>query len=294
MPSGGKLSVQPCRGTQSFCELHSQAHDFLFRQLSPGQTLTERRPLNVLHHQIVHSLLRVNTSSAAASGGWRAAFVVRAAGTAIVVATIFGVVGLISRFAWFGSGPTVVSTRRVSFKGQLGMTVCCPPENYDSIQTDGRRIYYTVGNSLRYVSVNGGDEGHLPLLPSIHNPAVLHISPDGSTLLVKEIMTASGGTESPIWLVATDGSSARKLGDIEAHDAAWAPDGGTIAFAEDQDLYLTDVNGNTPVKLTSTSGRAFWLRWSPDGGRLRFTVLDPKTLGLSLWELKRDRPYVNC
>src|SRR5690349_1314003 len=49
------------------------------------------------------------------------------------------------------------------------------------------------------------------------------------------------------------------------------------------------TNGNTPVKLTSTSGRAFWLRWSPDGCRLRFTLLDPKTLGSSLWELQADR-----
>jgi len=39
-------------------------------------------------------------------------------------------------------------------------------------------------------------------------------------------------------------------------------------------------------KLITTPGLAFWLRWSPDGKNLRFTLLDPKRQTTELWEVR--------
>ena len=186
------------------------------------------------------------------------------------------------------NGLAVTSARQLTYNGALGM-ITGTSEIYGSMQTDGHRIYYTVlgENPLRYMSVNGGEEAALAC-PLSQYVTILHISPDGSTLLVKDLVGPRGSTESALWLVAVNGGTVRKLGDIEAQDAAFAPDGKTIVFAKGRDVYLTDTQGTSPVKLAVAPGRAFWLRWSPDGLRLRFSVVEQNTQRSTLWELRRD------
>jgi Tol biopolymer transport system component len=86
--------------------------------------------------------------------------------------------------------------------------------------------------------------------------------------------------------VDVNSGAARRLGDIEAQDAAFAPDGKTILVAKQRELYLTDMQGANPVKLAEAPGTVLWPRWSPDGQRLRFDVWDGVTR--TLWELNRD------
>ena len=43
--------------------------------------------------------------------------------------------------------------------------------------------------------------------------------------------------------------------------------------------------GTQSRKLVSLNGQGFYPAWSPDGSRLRFTVIDDKTRGNSLWEV---------
>jgi Tol biopolymer transport system component/DNA-binding winged helix-turn-helix (wHTH) protein len=206
---------------------------------------------------------------------------------AVLTVLTLGIIAMF-RVSWLGSGPLrIVGTKRLTFSGNIGLHASRTVEAYDSLQSDGRRIYYTVASeqALRSVSVNGGDEKVLPT--PMEFPVLLHISPDGSTLLIKSTTGTTGSTESAIWLVPAEGGAARKLGEVQAQDAAWAPDGKTIVFAQGQDLYLSDNQGNTSVKLASTAGRAFWLRWSPDGSKLRFSVVDPKKLTYALWELRQ-------
>jgi Tol biopolymer transport system component len=78
------------------------------------------------------------------------------------------------------------------------------------------------------------------------------------------------------------------LGDVEAQDAAFAPDGKTVVVAKGRDLYLTDMRGTSPVKLAEASGQVLRPRWSADGQRLRFSVWDRVTDTVNLWELSRD------
>src|SRR5262249_46532177 len=69
------------------------------------------------------------------------------------------------------------------------------------------------------------------------------------------------------------------------HAATWSLDGRQIVYANDSTLFLAKSDGTESRELVTVNGRPFWLRWSPDGSRLRFTVADMKTGPSSLWEM---------
>jgi Tol biopolymer transport system component/DNA-binding winged helix-turn-helix (wHTH) protein len=199
--------------------------------------------------------------------------------------------------------PRITRSKQLTFSGQIGNPSFT--EALQSIQTDGERIYYTDKLSrLRFVSITGGEEGYVQT--DAVNVALLHISPDGSKLLVRDFIGSEGSSEGTLWLVPANGGPRQRLGDIQAQDAAWSPDGNTIAFAQGSNLFLTNDRGALPRKLATTPGRAFWLRWSPDGKVLRFTVNDTKTDVRTLWQADlpgsirqlfagwKDRDYSCC
>ena len=53
-------------------------------------------------------------------------------------------------------------------------------------------------------------------------------------------------------------------------------------------MYIADGNGSDGRKLTTLPGKAFWIRWSPDSTRIRFTVIDTKTRVQTLWECSAE------
>jgi len=183
----------------------------------------------------------------------------------------------------------IIATKQITFNGMVGYGTSTV-ENYRSIQTDGRRVYFTtatLANPLRSVAVNGGEETTIPT--SFKEPVILHLSPSGEYLLVRNVVGESGSPEAQLWLVASNGGAARRLGKIEAQDAAFAPDSKTITFAKGHGLFLSDMQGTEAVKLAELKGRPFWLRWSPNGQRLRFSVQEDKTLKSTIWELGPDQ-----
>jgi Tol biopolymer transport system component len=71
--------------------------------------------------------------------------------------------------------------------------------------------------------------------------------------------------------------------------ATWSPDGKQIAFAKETNLLIADADGLHPQPLTALPGRASFVRFSPDGTRLRFTLTDPRdSNSTSLWEVRSD------
>jgi len=54
------------------------------------------------------------------------------------------------------------------------------------------------------------------------------------------------------------------------------------------DLFLAKRDGTDSRRLATLTGPASWLRWSPDGKVLRFTINDSKTGSHSLWEVGAD------
>jgi WD40 repeat protein len=70
---------------------------------------------------------------------------------------------------------------------------------------------------------------------------------------------------------------------IECDNVSWAP-GGKIIFSRDQDVFLSDADGSNQQKLFSAPGPVSHMVFSPDGGRLRFSVGDRKIDQITIWE----------
>jgi serine/threonine protein kinase/Tol biopolymer transport system component len=159
----------------------------------------------------------------------------------------------------------------------------------DNFVTDGARLY--VGETLAghvvlsQVSTEGGETSQIPTpFPNIQ---VFDVAPNHSELLVGSFVTGTE-TELPLWLLPTPSGPPRRLGDANAHDAGWSPDGQHIIYANGSSLYLVKSDGSDARKLTTVIGVPFGAVFSPDGKRLRFTLADPKTTSLSLWEVSAD------
>lgn len=163
-------------------------------------------------------------------------------------------------------------------------------ERFPGVATDGVRVFFPdfqngrVG--LAYVLIGGGEVHRFVTPPEIIRPAVADISRDGGELLIRSMMWAE--TEQPLWIAPSTGGSAMRLFNVMAHDAAWTPDRKSVLYASGQDLLLIGRSDGRPRKLASLSGRAYWMRYAPDGAAIRFTVLDPKTRATSLWEISAD------
>jgi Tol biopolymer transport system component len=160
-------------------------------------------------------------------------------------------------------------------------------ENLAAATTDGVHLYAATidgGHSiLSAIAISGGIVEPLNIPSEVASPALGDISPDGSRLLLRDHLSPE--SEQPLWVVPTIGGSALRVGDVLAHDATWMPDGDGILYANGTDLYLTHLSRQQPTHYASLPGRAFWLRWEPNGKLLRFTILDPIAHTLSIWQI---------
>ena len=218
-------------------------------------------------------------------GKWRVFMPIFLAGLAVLAT-----VTLVMPNASYSPYLRISATQQLTFGGDLITYSTAVSTLVSSIETDGRRVYYFKHNDgcLYAVPVGGGVETKHDT--RFVQPVILHISPDGSTLLVKEVIGESGGNADRIWLLPTSGGPARPLGDAEAEFAAWSPDGKVIVLARQNAIYLTEDEGTSYRRLVETPGNVSWIRWSPDGRRLRFSVFDAKTLFSSIWEIQREGP----
>lgn len=163
-------------------------------------------------------------------------------------------------------------------------------ESFSSSASDGTRIYFSYmenGNPALAVALTANGEISLIHLPSeIGAPLIGSLAPDGSRLVIHSHLEVY--PEQPLWIVPTLGGDARRVPNVLAHDATWMPDGRRLLVASGNELTIVGTDGGNPQKLVTTPGLAFWLRWSPDGRRLRFTLSDSKRQTTELWEVAAD------
>jgi Tol biopolymer transport system component len=168
-------------------------------------------------------------------------------------------------------------------------------ESFPVTVTDGLHLFASVihdgGVHLERITIAGGGSEPIVLPDEIAGPAIADISHDGSRLLVRS--HASNQSEQPLFIVPAAGGSAQRMMRVLTHDATWMPDDQNILYAVDNELFEASPNGSAPVHYASLPGRAFWLRWSPDGKVLQFTLFNPLAHTLALWELSAEdhRPH---
>jgi Tol biopolymer transport system component len=208
---------------------------------------------------------------------------VRTAGKSLLLLVASAILVLfLSRFVSTPSSPAVTTIKQITKDGntKVPLNSCCAV-----LASDDSRVYFSEIREerkvLSQVSARGGEVG--PVNTEFENATILDISPSHSSLLV-----STGGLTSPLWVVPLPTGSPQRVGEVIAHDAAWSPDGQTVVYAKDHELYLTDSNGSMSREIASFDKFPFRPRWSPDQTKLRFSLLDPGTEQQSLWEISAN------
>ena len=162
------------------------------------------------------------------------------------------------------------------------------PESFLTMAVDGNRVLTSVMVNgrprLSAIDVDTGEVQAIAVPDEIASNSLADISKDGSKLLLRSQQSTE--SEQPLWVVPSVGGSGRRIAGVLAHDAAWMPDGTGILYATGNELAEISPNEDVPTVYAKLPGRAFWLRWSPDGKLLRFTLLDPLTHSAALWEME--------
>jgi Tol biopolymer transport system component len=156
------------------------------------------------------------------------------------------------------------------------------------IVSDGKQLFFTEHQNGRYwistVSVGGGDTREFHT--AIPNPYVCAISIDRKSLLVRTV-GKDFNERGPLFIQPLDGSPAMPL-QVFAFDGIWTPDGRSVLSTQGTEIWRVDPETKAASRFLATSGQPWWLRFSPDGKRLRFTISDLKSQELSLWEAATD------
>jgi Tol biopolymer transport system component len=160
----------------------------------------------------------------------------------------------------------------------------------NSLLTDGLRVYWeepVLGETearLMQVSTAGGEseEVPLPLVPQ----QLFDIRTTSSEFL-------TGGpplteSESALWIMRMPGGQPRRVGNIMAMTASWSPDGNSIFYAEPSGIWVAGRDGSDARKLVSVEGNPYWIRFSSDGKRMRFSVGNDALQTNTLWEVGTD------
>ena len=197
-----------------------------------------------------------------------------AGGAAIVVAAVLAY--LVSRPL---PPPRVLSSTQLTHDG-------LPKE--PPILTDGSRLFFSGPTGPYELSIRGGEPARLatPSMAPFFFESLAAISADGSELLLQS--TQAYLWRGPLWVIPSVSGAGRRISGVTSSDAAWFLDGERIVYASGRALNVVKRDGTGSRQLVATTGTPSWMRWSPDGQLLRFTVTDPQTKATSLWEVGAD------
>jgi tRNA A-37 threonylcarbamoyl transferase component Bud32 len=191
--------------------------------------------------------------------------------------------------------PQVTGTTQLTQDGAtklFGVGAIPPP-----LLTDGSRLYFDesqgpIETRAMQVSTEGGGTVPVGLPPTF--TGVDNIVPGRPELLIDGANPPLGSLGSnegnALWLMSVPGGQPRRVGDLMATGGgAFTPDGNAMLYAFHHDIYTASLDGSQARKiLTVNAGFPFWLRLSPDGRLLRFSVFNPTLETSTLWEAHAD------
>ena len=155
--------------------------------------------------------------------------------------------------------------------------------------TDGERLFIRVHGegglfTLEQVSALGGESA--PLAMPFDNVGLAGMAIDSSALFVDNIKLMGVAAT---WAVPLPTGAPRRVGQFAALSVAPTPDGSQLLMSSGSELYVTDSSGLNPHKLlTEDGGFIEELHISPDGRRLRFTLVQSANGSTAIWEANRD------
>jgi Tol biopolymer transport system component/DNA-binding winged helix-turn-helix (wHTH) protein len=157
----------------------------------------------------------------------------------------------------------------------------------ESLLSDGPRLYYTSANfgkgyQLRQILLNGNEDTQVSGI----SPGAIarNLSPDGTTFLTISEADLRKGNPSPLWTEPVIGGAARRVGNFVSNDAAWSPDGNSLAFGLGHELHFAGHYGTDDRVIARAPGNVVYPRWSPDGQLVRFTVTGSQS-ETTIWEV---------
>jgi eukaryotic-like serine/threonine-protein kinase len=163
----------------------------------------------------------------------------------------------------------------------------------DWVVTDGPRVYFveTINERgvLSQVSAGGGEIGQIPT--PFANAVLSDVSPRRSELLV-DSFSGEGGVvtsgQGPLWIVPVPAGPPRRVGDFVTRGAAWSRDGQQLVYTRGHKIYLAHWDGAQSHELVTISGFPGFVRFSPDGTRVRFSSRAADAFSLTLSEIRVD------
>ncbi len=211
---------------------------------------------------------------------------------AILTVAVVSAAGSIVVFQWRTSSSYQSPLRmtQVTSTGQFFHQGARSFETLPATVANGEHLFTSAVKGgrlvLSQVSVATGDVQDVSLPSDVGEPEVNAVSDDGSSLLLRsQSPVGLEQSEQPLWIVPINGGSASRVSNVVGHAATWVPSSDAILYATGNNLLEIPSEGASPQPFATLPGRAFWLRWSPDEKRLRFTVLDLKARTSSLWEI---------
>jgi eukaryotic-like serine/threonine-protein kinase len=222
------------------------------------------------------------TIQASSSSRLRGAGIIGWIGAAIVI----GVLGFLIRP--MSPPPRVIGTEKLTQDGirkisSIGNT---PPP----LLTDGSRIYFVESrapylNELRTphlklfeVSTRGGES--IPMDMPFPVGGISDCTAQSHDLLIEGPPQGRG-----LWRLAVPENQPQRIDDLTINDATMSADETSLYFSSGNSLYVSRIDGSQPRHLLRVDGAPYWLRLSPDGRVLRFSVWDVNKLASSMWEV---------
>jgi Tol biopolymer transport system component len=160
---------------------------------------------------------------------------------------------------------------------------------HPSISRRGDRLAFVethIDTDIWEIGISGSPPmGHSPrkVISSSLRDGEAQLSPDGSKIAFAS--DRSGSFE--IWMCDRDGANALQLTRFGgAGTPRWSPEGRTIAFDSDNDIYVLKVAGGLPRCLTSEVSTDVVPSWSGDRRWIYFG--SNRTGGFQVWKVPAD------
>lgn len=159
--------------------------------------------------------------------------------------------------------------------------------------TDGSRLYFEEANlsdlDVMQVSTQGGEAERLSTpfrVVGLTDLSVAH-----SKMLLQTPVNAAV-TVGQLWTMDLPVGQPQRIGDLAVADAKWGPDGDSLYSTVGSGLWLAHSDGSQARKILTVPGDLDWIRFSPDGRRMRFTAIDETHGTSALWEAQPDGSHL--